>query len=76
MDPLRRPAHRRSPQQALLDGSGSSEQVSSQSEAFTGTISGNSVTLSLNQGLGSVTNLTGVLDGQQLDLNYPGRTAG
>ena len=63
-------------QQALLDGSGSSEQVSSQSEAFTGTISGNSVTLSLNAGLGSVTNLTGTLDGQQLDLNYPGQGGG
>ena len=62
-------------QQALLDGSGSSEEVSSQWEAFTGTISGNSVTLSLNEGLGSVTNLTGSLDGQQLDLNYPGRPA-
>lgn len=63
-------------QQALLDGSGSTEQVSSQSEAFTGTISGNSVTLSLNQGLGSVTDLTGTLDGQQLDLNYPGQGGG
>ncbi|HTX12078.1 MAG TPA: hypothetical protein VME22_25895, partial [Solirubrobacteraceae bacterium] len=63
-------------QQALLDGSGSTEQVSSQSQAFTGTISGNSVTLSLNQGLGSVTNLTGTLDGQELALNYPGQGGG
>ena len=60
-------------QQALLEGSGSTEQVSTQSQAFTGTVSGNSVTLSLNQGLGSVSNLTGTLDGQQLDLNYPGQ---
>ena len=63
-------------QQALLDGSGSTEQVSSQLEAFTGTISGNSITLSLNQGLGSVTNLTGTLDGQELALNYPGQGGG
>jgi len=63
-------------QQAMLEGEGSSEQVSSQSESFTGTISGDSVTLSLNQGLGSVTNLTGTLDGQQLDLNYPGQGGG
>jgi hypothetical protein len=62
--------------QALLVGSGSTEQVSSQSEAFTGTVSGNSVTLSLNQGLGSVTNLTSTLDGQQLELNYPGEDGG
>jgi hypothetical protein len=63
-------------QQALLEGSGAQEQVSSSSQAFTGTLSGNSVTLSLNQGLGSVSNLTGTLNGQQLDLNYPGQGGG
>ncbi len=60
-------------QQALLTGSGTSEQVSNQSMAFTGTISGSSVTLSLNQGLGSVTNLTGTLSGQDFDMGYPGQ---
>ena len=72
VDPLRRPAHRRASAGAAR-WLGQHEQVSSQSDAFTGTISGNSVTLSLNQGLGSVTDLTGTLDGQQLDLNYPGQ---
>jgi hypothetical protein len=60
-------------QQALIQGSGSQEQVSSQSAAFTGTISGSSVTLSLNQGLGDLTNLTGTLNGSDLDLGYPGQ---
>ncbi|MGZ4218221.1 MAG: hypothetical protein ACXVHJ_14625 [Solirubrobacteraceae bacterium] len=46
------PRDRRAAQQALATGSGTSEQVSKQSTAFTGTISGSSVTLSLNQGLG------------------------
>lgn len=63
--------------EALLqtDSSNSSnpDSVSSQNSAFTGTISGSSVTLSLNQGLGSVSNLTGTLNGSELDLNYPGQ---
>lgn len=63
-------------QQALLTGSGDQEQVSNQSAAFTGTISGPSVTLSLNQGLGSVTNLTGTLNGSEFDLTYPGENGG
>ena len=62
-------------QQALIQGSGTSgsESVSNQSVAFTGTINGSSVTLSLDQGLGSTTNLTGTLNGGVLDLNYPGQ---
>jgi hypothetical protein len=63
-------------QQALLQGSGSQEQVSNQSAAFTGTISGSSVTFSLNQGLGSVSNLTGTLNDSELDLTYPGQNGG
>lgn len=65
-------------EQALLQGGGSSgqESVSDQSIAFTGTVSGSSVTLSLNQGLGSTTNLTGTLNGGELDFNYPGQGGG
>lgn len=62
--------------QALLQGSSGQTGVSSQSVAFTGTVSGSSVTLTLNQGLGSTTNLTGSLRSSQLALSYPGRNGG
>jgi hypothetical protein len=60
-------------QQALLQGQAPSETVQSQNVAFTGTIQDQSVTLSLQQGLGTVTNLTGSLSGDQLNLSYPGQ---
>lgn len=54
------------------DSGSGQESVNNQSISFTGTISGSSVTLSLNQGLGSTSNLTGTLNGGNLTLNYPG----
>jgi hypothetical protein len=63
-------------QEALLQGTGTQEQASSQSQAFTGTLNGSSVTLSLNQGLGSVSNLTGTLRGADLDLDLPAQGGG
>lgn len=63
--------------QALLQSDSSGKQsISDQSVAFTGTMSGSSLTLSLNEGLGSVINLTGTLQGGELNLNYPGRNGG
>ena len=68
-------------QQATLQDNSQSdsanpESVSNDSVAFTGTVSGSGVTLSLNQGLGSVNNLTGTLNGGELDLNFPGQNGG
>jgi hypothetical protein len=63
-------------QEALLQGSAGQEQASSQSQAFTGTVNGSSVTLSLNEGLGSVSNLTGTLSGSDLDLSLPAQDGG
>jgi hypothetical protein len=68
-------------QQATLQNNGQSdssnpESVSNNSVAFTGTVSGSGVTLSLNQGLGSVSSLTGTLNGSELDLNFPGQNGG
>jgi hypothetical protein len=68
-------------QQATLQENSQSDSsnpqsVSNDSVAFTGTVSGSGVTLSLNQGLGSVSNLTGTLSGSELDLNFPGQDGG
>ena len=62
-------------QQAILqtDSGSGQESVNNQSISFTGSMSGSSVTLSLNQGLGSTSNLTGTLNGGNLTLNYPGQ---
>ena len=52
------------------------DSVSNDNVAFTGTVSGSGVTLSLNQGLGSVSNLNGTLNGGELDLNLPSQDGG
>lgn len=62
--------------QALLQDESNQTSVSNQSISFTGTVSSSSVTLSLNQGLGSTTNLTGTLHGKRLFLSYPGQSDG
>lgn len=55
------------------DSGSGTESVANDSVSFAGTISGSSVTLTLNQGLGATTNLTGTLTGNELNLNYPGQ---
>jgi hypothetical protein len=59
--------------QALLQGSSGQTTVSAESVAFTGVVNGSSITLTLNQGLGSTTNLTGTLHSSRLSLDYPGQ---
>jgi hypothetical protein len=49
------------------DGTVDTERVS-----FDGTVNGSSVSLRLNQGLGTTSTLTGKLDGDTLALDYPG----
>lgn len=44
--------------------------LKTESDSFQGTISGSSVTLDFNQGLGITTNWTGTLDGENLTLSY------
>jgi hypothetical protein len=46
--------------------------VDTQRVSFDGTVNGSSVSLRLNQGLGSTSTLTGKLDGDTLALDYPG----
>ena len=58
------------------DSGSGQESVATESDSFTGTVSGSSVTLTLSQGLGATSNLTGRLSGSQLDLNYPGQGGG
>lgn len=48
--------------------------IDNQTAPFTGSVSGSSVTLSLNGGLGVTNNLTGTLNGDHLQLDYPGPT--
>jgi hypothetical protein len=44
--------------------------------SFDGTADGSTVALRLNQGLGSISTLTGELDGDELALDYPGVNGG
>lgn len=49
-----------------------SRQVESPGRAFTGTISGNGLTLTLNGGLGSASAIVGTLGGNGFELTLPG----
>ncbi|HXE94257.1 MAG TPA: hypothetical protein VN544_10690 [Gaiellaceae bacterium] len=62
-------------QQSILKSPAGSG-IDSQAIAFTGTIAGNGLTLQLNEGLGSVTSLTGQLSGSGFSLTYPGSGQG
>lgn len=62
-------------QQSILKSPAGSG-IDSQSIAFTGTIAGNGLTLQLNEGLGSVTSLTGQIAGSGFSLTYPGSAQG
>lgn len=56
--------------------SGDQQSVDNETVPFTGTVSGQSVTLTLNGGLGITSNVTGTLNGSQLHLDYPGSDGG
>lgn len=61
---------------ALLSDEASSGEVKSSRASFTGTASGSSVSLAINEGLGTTSTITGTLKDGTLVLSYPGADGG